>query len=107
MGPRVRGTTTRDDAAAPSHLASAQERQPLEQMHVLLVLEQRAVQRRDQLARITLPEHFRRDVLIEEKFQPVEKLRGRRLLLQSRNLAHLEENPQRLFHQALLDIRKM
>src|SRR6187402_1540918 len=33
-------------------LPSAQERQPLEQMHVLLVLQQRAVQRRDQLARV-------------------------------------------------------
>src|SRR4029077_5834560 len=47
------------------------------------------------------------DVFVEEKLQPVEKLRGRRLLLQSRDLAHLEENPQRVFYQAFLDIRKM
>ncbi|MGY4326052.1 hypothetical protein ACVWWG_000466 [Bradyrhizobium sp. LB7.2] len=36
------------------HFPPGQERQPLEQMHVLLVLEQRAVQRRDQLARVAL-----------------------------------------------------
>src|SRR3982075_4357300 len=66
--------------AARSNLAPAQERQPLEQVHILFVLQQRAVQRRDQLARVTLPQHFRRDVLVEQQFQPVEQLRGRRLL---------------------------
>jgi hypothetical protein len=35
-------------------LSSRHERQPLEQMHVLFVLEQRAVQRRDQLLGIAL-----------------------------------------------------
>ena len=72
-------------------------------MHVLLVLQQRAVQRRDQLARIALPQHFRRDVLVQQQLEPVEQLRGRRLLLQARHFAHLEEDPQRFFHQALLD----
>jgi hypothetical protein len=38
--------------APPLALALAQERQALEQMHVLLVLEQGAVQRRNELARI-------------------------------------------------------
>jgi hypothetical protein len=59
------------DTLAPlnrSNLAPAQERQPLEQMHVLLVLEQRAVQRRDQLARIAFSQHLRRDVLVEQEF---------------------------------------
>src|SRR5262249_55038762 len=63
-----------------SHLAPAQERQPLEQMHVLLVLEQRAVQRRDQLARVALAQLLRPDVLVEQQLQPVEQLRRRRLL---------------------------
>ena len=90
-----------------SHFSSAEERQPLEQMHVLLVLQQRAVQRRDQLARVALPEHFRRHVLVEQQLQPVQQLRGRRLLLQARHLAHLEEDPQGFFHQALLDAGEM
>src|ERR1700722_7941396 len=58
-----------------SHLAAAQERQPLEQMHVLLVLQQRAVQRRDQFARVAFPEHFRRHVLVEQELEPVQQLR--------------------------------
>jgi hypothetical protein len=51
-----------------SHLSSAEEGEALEQMHILLVLQQRAVQRRDQLARIALPQHFRRHVLVEQEF---------------------------------------
>jgi len=39
----------------PSHLSSAQKRQALEQMDVLFVLQKRAMQRRDQLARVALP----------------------------------------------------
>src|ERR1700712_2621574 len=89
------------------HLAAAQKRQPLEQMPVLLVLEQRAVQRRDQLARVALPQHFRRHVLVEQQLEPVQQLRGRRLLLQAGHLAHLEEDSQCLFHQALLDAGEM
>ena len=58
-------TVSSDAAGSELHFASAEERQPLEQMHVLLVLEQRAMQRRDQLARIAFPEHFRRDVLVQ------------------------------------------
>src|ERR1700733_7417024 len=90
-----------------SHLAAAEERQPFEQMHVLLVFQQRAVQRRNQLARIAFPEHFRRDVLVEQQLEPVQKLRGRRFLLQARHFPHLEEDPQRLFHHALLDAGEM
>src|SRR6185312_6071553 len=47
------------------YFSSAEKRQPLEQMYVLLVLQERAVQRRDQLARIAFPEHFRCHVLVE------------------------------------------
>src|SRR5262249_21790911 len=90
-----------------SHLAARQERQPLEQVHVLLVLEQRAVQRRDQLARIALAQHFRRHVLVEEELQPVEQLRGRGLLLQAGHFAHLEEDAQGFLDQPLLDAREV
>src|ERR1043166_1171129 len=61
---------------SPLHFPPAQKRQPLEQMHVLLVLQQRAVQRRDQLSRIALAQHFRRHVLVEQEFQPVQQLRS-------------------------------
>lgn len=57
-----------------------ERRRPLEQVYVLLVLQQRTVQRQDQLARIALPEHFGRDVLVQQ-LQPVEQLRRRWLLL--------------------------
>ena len=42
-----------------SALPAAQEGEPLEQMHVLLVLQQRAVQRRDQLPRVALAQASR------------------------------------------------
>src|ERR1700730_14719408 len=71
----------------PSHLSAGEKRQPLEQVHVLLVLQQRAVQRRDQLARIAFPEHFRRHVLVEQQFQPIQQLRGRGPLLSGPHLA--------------------
>src|SRR6266567_1881949 len=65
--------------AVGSHFPSAQERQALEQMHVLLVLEQRAVQRRDQLAWVTFAQLFDAHVFVEQQLEPVEQLGGRRL----------------------------
>src|ERR1700746_2455640 len=85
-------TTMAVHLSLSSNLAPAQERQPLEQVHVLLVLEQRAVQRRDQLARVALPEHLGGDVLVEQELQPIQKLARRGLLLQARHLAYLEED---------------
>src|SRR6185437_8700559 len=79
------------------HFPAAQECQPLEQMHVLLVFQERAVQRRDQLARIALPQHLGRDVFVQQQLEPVQKLRGRGLLLQPRYFPNLEEDPQGLF----------
>ena len=52
-------------------------------------------------------QHFRRHVLVEQQLQPVQQLRRRRLLLQARHFAHLEEDPQRFFHQPLLDAGEM
>src|ERR1700722_12185360 len=65
----------------PLPLAPAQKRHPLEQMHVLLVLEQRAVQRRDQFLGVALAQRLWRNVLVEQKLEPVEQLRSGRLLL--------------------------
>src|SRR4051812_41995700 len=69
-----------------SHFPPAQERQPLEQMHVLLVLQERAMQRRDQFPRIALAQHFRRHVLVQQELQPVQQFRGRGFLLETRYL---------------------
>ena len=51
-------------------------------MHVLLVLEQRAVQGRNQLLGVALAQSLWGYVLVEQELQPVEQLRGGRLLLQ-------------------------
>src|SRR6202034_3867129 len=67
-------------------LAPAQKCDPLEQMHVLLVLEQRAVQRRDQFLGVALAQRLWRNVLVEQKLEPVEQLRSGRLLFQSPRL---------------------
>ena len=45
------------------------------------------------------------DVLGDEELQPVEQFRGRGLLLQARHLAHLQEDPQGLLDEAVLDAR--
>src|ERR1700728_2867045 len=86
-------------------LAPAQKCDPLEQMHVLLVLEQRAVQRRDQFLGVALAQRLWRNVLVEQKLEPVEQLRSGRLLFQSRRLAQGEERPHGFFHEPRLDRR--
>src|SRR5690242_6617539 len=83
-------------ASAP--LPPVQERQPLQEMHVLLALQERAVQRRDELAGIFRAQGLGRDVLYHQQLQPVEQLRGRRLLLEPGHLAHLVEDVERLAH---------
>jgi hypothetical protein len=45
-------------------------------MRVLLVLQERAVQRRDQLARIALPEHFRAGLQTDDEFLAAATQRG-------------------------------
>ena len=55
-------------------LAAAEEGELLEQMHVLLVLEQGAMQRRDQFLGVALAQCLRRNVLIEQQLEPVEEL---------------------------------
>ncbi len=81
-------------------IAAVQEHQLLEEVHVLLVLEERAVERRDDLLLIARGEHRRVDVFGEQQLQPVDQLRGRRLLLQSRRFANAKEGVQRLASEA-------
>ena len=73
-------------------LAPGHEGQALEQHDVLLVLQQGAVQRRDELARIALAQRLGADVLVQQQLQPVQQLGRRGLLLQARNLPDLEED---------------
>src|SRR5215471_13088031 len=47
--------------------APVEKRQALEQMHILLVFEERAVQRRDQLFRVAGAQQFRADILDQEQ----------------------------------------
>src|SRR5262249_11486783 len=83
-------------------LPAGDEGKPLEQVHVLFVLEQCAVQRRDQLARVTLAQRLGADVLVEEQLDPVEQFGGRRLLLDAGHLAHVIEDLQGFRDQASL-----
>ena len=46
-------------------LPPVQERQPLEKLHILLVLQERAMQRRDELARVALSERLGVDILAQ------------------------------------------
>src|ERR1700692_3713613 len=76
-------------------------------MHVLLVLEQRAVQRRNDHLLVRAPQRFRRNVFGQQELQPVEKLGGRWLFLQSGNIAQLEEDFERFLEQGLFQSRKV
>ena len=65
------------------------------------------MQRRDQQLLVRAVQRLRRDVLREQELEPVEELRGRRLLLQPRHLAQVEEHLERLGQQLLLEAGEM
>src|SRR3979409_293795 len=65
------------------------ENEPLEQVDVLLVLQQRAVQRRDNGLAVLGSQGVGRDVLGEQQLQPVEQLGGRGLFFEAGHFAHL------------------
>src|SRR5258705_12741242 len=88
-------------------IPAMKEQQLLEQLHVLLVLEQRAVQGRDQLFRVVAAQRLGRNVLGHQELDPIQELGGGRLLLQARRIANLEERRQRLVQQLALQLRKM
>src|SRR5580704_17034025 len=87
IGPATSGRTRwlKPGYTSPS-LAPCHERQPFEQVHILLVLDQRAVQRRDEFLRIALAQRLDRDVLDHQELEPVEQLRGRRFFLHARHV---------------------
>src|SRR5580658_7411301 len=76
-------------------------------MHVLLVLEQRTVERRYELLGIVAAQSLRRYILGEQQLYPVEQLRSGRLFLQAGRVAHLEEGRQRLAQQLAFQAGKM
>src|ERR1700687_5394107 len=88
-------------------IPAVEEQQLLEQVHVLLVLEQRSVQGRYQLLRVVASQTFRRNVLGDQQFDPIEERGGGRLLLQTGRFADLEERRQRLPQQVALEVRKV
>jgi hypothetical protein len=90
--------------AATGAALARHEGQTLEQMHVLLVLEQRAVQRRDELLGILGAQRVGRHVLDHQELQPVEQLGGRGLLLEARHFADVVEDVQRLAQQVALQV---
>src|SRR4029079_2308885 len=69
-------------AFSPRH-----ERKPLEQMHVLLVLDQSSMQRRNKFFGVALAYRLRTDVFAHQQLEPVEKLGRRRLLLHAGDVA--------------------
>src|SRR5690606_1490856 len=90
-------------APSSARIAAGEEGQPLEQVDVLFVLQQRAVQRRDHLFRVALRQDGRIDVLVDKELDPVDQLRGRRLLTEPRHLTHVVEDAERLIEQPLLE----
>src|ERR1700674_875076 len=85
--------------------AFLQEDELLEQMHVLLVLEQRPIERRNRGLVPRSTQRLGRNVLGQQQLQPIQQLRGRGLLLQAGHLADLEEHLEGGLQQALLDVR--
>src|SRR5213592_1129793 len=81
--------------------------EPLEEMHILLVLQQCPVEGRDNGLAVLGPQGVGRDVLREQELQPVEQLGGRGLFLQAGHLAHFEEHFERLAKERLLEPRKV
>src|SRR6188768_1570202 len=55
--------------------AAVHEDELLEEVHILLVLEERAVERRDRRLRVVAAQGLRRDVFRDQELDPVEELR--------------------------------
>src|SRR3954464_13767068 len=94
---------TTDDRPGLPPLPPGHEGELLEQVDVLLVLEEGAVQRRDELPRIALAQLLGTDVLGEQELEPIEELGGRGFLPQARDLADREEDAQALLDETALD----
>src|SRR5579863_9867615 len=101
------GTPAARSSKKNSTSTAVQERQLLEQHHILFVLQQRAMQDRNGLLRIIAAQRLGCDVLRYQQLDPVEQLRGGGLLPQPRCFADTEESRQRLGQQCLLEAREM
>src|SRR2546425_13294076 len=71
------------------------EDEALEQVDILFVLEQGAVQRRDDGLAVLGSQGVGRNVLGEQELQPIEQLGGRGLFLEAGHFAHFEEHFER------------
>ena len=69
-------STSIGGARGSAGVAAVQEGEALEQVHVLLVLEQGAVERGDGLAHVLAAQRLGRDVLRDQQLDPVEQLGG-------------------------------
>src|SRR6266704_1066382 len=92
----------REEPAQHSTRIPRHEDETFKKVDVLLVLEQRPVEGRDNGLAVPAPERLGRDVLGEQELQPVEELGGRGLFLQARDFAHLEERFERFAQERLL-----
>src|SRR5882672_7127401 len=92
---------------AGSGARARHENEPLEEVDVLFVLEQRPVERRDNGLAVLGPHGFGRDVLGEQELQPIEELGSGGLLLQAGHFAHLEEHFERFAQERFLQSREM
>src|SRR5262249_37244929 len=85
--------------------APVEKHQLLEQVDILLVLQQRAVQHWQGALGILREQHLGIDILSDQQLDPVEQLGGRRLFPQAGGLAQLEERAQGLGQQVFLQPR--
>src|SRR5450631_1301822 len=88
-------------------IPAVEKQQLLEQVDVLLVLEQRAVQGRNELLRIVAAQHLGRNLLGHQQLYPIQEFGGGGFLLQAGGVANLEERRQRLVQQFALQAREM
>src|SRR5262245_23863461 len=89
-----RSTTAEEFAAGQTGLSifsAGHKRQPLEQVYILFVLQQCAVQRRDELLGIALAQSLGPDVLGHQQFQPIQKLGCRGLFFHARHITNFIE----------------
>ncbi len=76
-------------------------------MHILLVLQQGAGQRRHHGLLVLGAQGFGRNVLGDQQLQPVDQLGGGGLLLQARHIAQLEEDFHGFAQQILFQVGEM
>ena len=85
-----------------SAVVAGHEHQAFEQVHVLFVLEQCAVQGRYHELLVAAAQRLGGNVLGDEELEPVEQLGGGGLLLETGDLAQAEEDLERFLQQGLL-----